>query len=296
MKNAILSLATMLGVVQSKLYVYGPETLKEKFAFKDGAIKASYSNFGHIPYGQSIIGRIYYNENNKDGCEPTEFTEDFTNDPDNVLSPIFLVYRGGCTFVKKTRNILNARGALAVIIDSKPNEDVSSVVMTDDSTGMGISIPAMLISFEDGQMLVDYLTQASEEDRKKAALAAEFTMKNPDNRVEYDVWYTSIDDRARDFFSYFQEYDQRLGDKVLMTPHFFSWPCPSCDSEFKKRECVSDGKYCASSHKYTEGVNMAGREIILEDLRQKCIYDLYYKKDRAIWWNYMKQVHADCYT
>lgn len=50
-------------------------------------------------------GRIYYYQNNSDGCLDVPFTRDFEGDPDGVLTPIFLVYRGGCTFVTKVRNI-----------------------------------------------------------------------------------------------------------------------------------------------------------------------------------------------
>lgn len=213
-----------------------------------------------------------------------------------MLTPIFLVYRGGCTFVQKTRNILAAKGALAVIIDNKPSEDVNNIIMSDDSTGMGISIPAMLIDFADGEKLVNFLATASEEEQVKAALAAEFTMKNPDNRVEYDLWYTSIDDRARDFISYFSDHAKDLGRHALMTPHFVSWPCPACDDEFKKKECVSNGKYCASPHKFQKGQTSKGRDIILEDLRELCLYNLYYKKQPDTWWNYMKHVHSQCYN
>jgi hypothetical protein len=162
MKTTLVALSLLATLTTQRLVVYGPSNLKDEFASTDGVIQASYSNFGHIPYGQSIIGRIYYNPDNKDGCNRKEFTHDFSNDPDDVLTPIYLVYRGSCTFVQKTRNILNARGALAVIIDNKPREDVSNVIMSDDSTGMGISIPAMLISNEDGEKLVKYLENASE--------------------------------------------------------------------------------------------------------------------------------------
>jgi len=64
-----------------------------------------------------------------------------------------------------------------------------------------------------------------------------------------------------------------------MTPHFVSWSCPSCDQEFKDTECVSDGRYCASPHRYMEGITLSGRDIVLEDLREKCIYNHYYEKN-----------------
>ena len=66
------------------------------------------------------------------------FTDDFTEDPDDQLTPIFLVDRGNCTFVTKARNVQNNGGSLAIIIDSKDFEQPSDVIMSDDGTGSGI--------------------------------------------------------------------------------------------------------------------------------------------------------------
>ena len=46
-----------------------------------------------------------------------------------------MVERGECTFVTKTRNVARSGGQLAIIIDNKASEDLSSVVMSDDGTG-----------------------------------------------------------------------------------------------------------------------------------------------------------------
>ena len=40
-----------------------------------------------------------------------------------------------------------------------------------------------------------------------------------------------------------------------------------CTKEFKNKECVSDGKYCAPNHTKDEFHRVTGRQIILEDLR-----------------------------
>jgi PA domain len=87
------------------------------------------------------------------------------------------VDRGQCTFVQKVRNIERAGGSLAVIIDDTW-EDVSKVIMSDDGTGTGIRIPAMLIGKKEGQILKDFLTKQDPEVAAKAALSAEFVFKN----------------------------------------------------------------------------------------------------------------------
>ena len=43
--------------------------------------------------------------------------------------------------------------------------------------------------------------------------------------------------------------------------------------------------------------NIKGRDIILEDLREKCLYAQLYSKSstRSLWWQYMDTVHSTCY-
>ena len=85
---SILAMTTLLA--ESKLVVYGPQELIDKFNKKDSndlnadgddssqsaggkknkkpVINANYANFGHIPYGQSLIGTIYFDKTNPDMC------------------------------------------------------------------------------------------------------------------------------------------------------------------------------------------------------------------------------------
>lgn len=130
----------------------------------------------------------------------------FEKDADGDITPFFIAKRGGCSFVKKTRNMENIGVAVAIIIDDH-EENVDNVIMSDDGTGGGIRIPAMLIGSSDGKKLLDFLMRASEEEQDQTAIMAEFHMTKPDDRVEYDIWFTSSNDRALDFISDFSEYD-----------------------------------------------------------------------------------------
>lgn len=64
---------------------------------------------------------------------------------------------------------------------------------------------------------------------EQITMKAEFIMDKPDDRVEYDFWYTSSDDRALDFLRDFAEVDLRFGKSVLMEPHFIFWTCENCE-------------------------------------------------------------------
>lgn len=150
---------------------------------------------------------------------------------DGDITPFFIAERGGCSFVKKVRNMEAIGVSVAIIIDDH-EEDVDKVIMSDDGTGGGIRIPAMLLGKTDGKKLIQYLETASEQELEQTAVLAEFVMEKPDDRVEYDIWYTSSNDRALDFISDLKEHDSKFGDLVLMTPRFVFWKCTFCEEDY----------------------------------------------------------------
>lgn len=79
-------------------------------------------------------------------------------------TPFYLADRGDCTFVEKVRNIEEAGAGLAIIVDTK-KEDVNKIVMSDDGSGAGLRIPSMLISYEDGQKLIDFMKTSTKKVR-----------------------------------------------------------------------------------------------------------------------------------
>ena len=80
---------------------------------------------------------------------------------DQDSNKIFLVERGDCHFVTKVRNIQNLGGRVAIVIDNK-NENIENVIMSDDGTGAGLTIPGVLIGNKDGQILKDYFIRELE--------------------------------------------------------------------------------------------------------------------------------------
>ena len=112
--------------------------------------------------------------------------------------------------------------AVGIIVDNT-DENVQNIVMKDDGTGNSIRIPSMLIGKKDGEILIDFLETQPQSVIDSIAIKAEFQMNKPDNRVEYDFWYTSSNDKALDFIRDFGEVDKKLGTNVLMEPHFVFW-------------------------------------------------------------------------
>jgi len=85
----------------------------------------------------------------------------FTADSDGDVTPFFIAERGGCSFVKKVRNLENIGVAVVIIVDDT-DEDIESIIMSDDGTGGGLRIPAMLVGKTDGKKLIDYLKRGSD--------------------------------------------------------------------------------------------------------------------------------------
>lgn len=102
---------------------------------------------------------MYYDETNSKGCEEYK-PVNFTTDADGDITPFFIAERGECSFVRKVRNMENIGVSVAIIIDNS-DEDIEEIVMSDDGTGGGLRIPAMLIGKTDGKKLIDFLRRGS---------------------------------------------------------------------------------------------------------------------------------------
>lgn len=78
-----------------------------------------------------------------------------------------------------------------------------------------------------------------------------------------------------------------------MTPRFVFWRCEDCDLEYINKHCYGGGKYCALDSGHPK---MSGQTIVMEDLRQMCIYDYSYvnQNNRKIFWDYLRKVHEEC--
>jgi hypothetical protein len=86
-----------------------------------------------------------------------------------------------------------------------------------------------MINKEDGDKIRAYIKSHEEEYKEGygnfAILKISFEMKKPDDRVEYDIWFSSAETNAIKFINKLRKFNDRLGDKVLMTPHYVTWNC-----------------------------------------------------------------------
>ena len=144
------------------------------------------------------------------------------------MTPFILADRGNCSFVQKVRNMEEAGAAVGIVVDNS-DEKINNVLMVDDGKGAGIRIPSMLVSKKDGEKLIRFMQTASKQDLEALAITAVFSLARPDNRVEYDIWYSSGDQKMLDFIEDFRTLDAKFGDRVLMTPHFKFFSCQNCN-------------------------------------------------------------------
>jgi len=79
---------------------------------------------------------------------------------------------------------------------------------------------------------------------------AVFNISRPDNRVEYDMWYSSSNDEALDFIQDFGQIDDKFGDQVLMTPHFRIDFYIDDNEPYVEEHCFAAGKYCPDTSAY----------------------------------------------
>lgn len=177
----------------------------------------------------------------------------------------------------------NVGVAVAVIIDNRP-EMIDEILMSDDGTGGGIRIPSMLIGENDGNKLVEWFKTASREEKSRIVLMSEFIM--PEHVVvDVDFWFTSSSDRGLDFLEDFKKIENQLGDKLNFRPRYVFWECTNCDAKYLENDCFGGGKYCAIE---ATNPNIKGREIVMEDLRQLCLWDQFSKQNQTMkWWLYI---------
>jgi hypothetical protein len=137
------------------------------------------------------MGRVHYPRKNQDGCaefSQDDFSNDFLFDEESDLSPIVLVDRGNCTFVTKVRNIEKLGVKMAIIADNR-EEHTEELIMADDGTGHSINIPSFIIRKKDADKIKKTFSGTVPQN---VYIKADLEIVHPDNRVEYELWYSSI--------------------------------------------------------------------------------------------------------
>ena len=271
--------------------------------------------FGIPVYGGTIAEKLQYaGESNLMCSAPTaEQVSQWT-------SPfILMIDRGTCTFVTKVRHAQHAGASGVIIADDKylcddEHQDQTcqkvEPIMADDGSGSDITIPSFLMYKQDAEKVKDVIKQD-----KAVMVDMTWSLPAPDDRVEWTLWTNSNDNMSNDLKTSFGEIIELIGTNQFFTPYYQVYDgdlynCPNIDCG---NLCTNDGKYCMPDPDGNTNHGLSGRDIITENVRQKCIWNIYggeitddtyhpsyYNTNKDVegvgieWWNYVKYFTENC--
>lgn len=320
-KITLFLLLQMFLVINSKIKVYEPESLKNKFL--NGEIETNLATFGDIPYGASLYGRILYDIDNTDtemACKPLT-----TINVGNIFAygydtfPVVMVDRGSCSFVTKTRNA-QIIGAKVIIIINNNDDDINNIYAIDDGTGTDINIPAILISKKDGDILKEYLKKKPQFENLQVLI--EFEIPKSDV-INFELIMSSTNKEMYNLISELEEPLVHFDNKVLnFYPVYYIQSHPEWipgmkrgdksstgmsgsntgdnkgvkeEKEINSPDCFGNGAYCYFFDTEALDLNVfQGQQVLLEDLRQICIFKERKEIEINEFIQYMKAFYSNC--
>jgi hypothetical protein len=170
------------------------------------------------------------------------------------------------------RNIEKLGVHMGIIADDK-SEDSENLIMSDDGTGSTINIPSFIIRKKDADLIKSTLSGVV----APVYIKAELDITHPDNRVEYELWYSTVLDTQPYLLYDISLYQKALGSNALFTPRILTYSCRGCSEEMKSSVCLADGRYCPYFPKEKIPERMVGIQdglILYESLRQRCVYEV----------------------
>lgn len=287
-------------VEKNSILVISPDDLRGK---KDSAI----GDFGVPKHGGSMIGNVVYPEKGASACTSFEELGVSLNQHKAPPTPlILLVDRGGCNFAVKAWNAQNG-SATAVLIADDREEPLETMESPEDGKVANdyvdkILIPSVLIEKSFGDDLKNSLEKG-----QNITIKLDWTesMSHPDKRVEYEFWTNSNDecgskcDDQLDFVKNFKGHAQILEKSgfTQFNPHYITWYCPSAYILSKQciSQCINHGRYCAPDPDKNFNEGYEGKDIVIENLRQLCVFRIANESNRPwVWWDYVIDFHTRC--
>jgi hypothetical protein len=258
-----------------------PEWLVDSFKETQGRIDGSTATFGAPFYGERLLGRLVWGETknkSRPHCsvgdyevpEPIPVKSSGGREEKVRLKNFVMVRRGGCSFVTKVR-IASYKGAHAVIVvdtegsDRKPS-DIREIIMSSDGYGSNITIPSILITDKEGQLLINAA--------KTAQVIIELAWDVPLNHVVVmDLWMSSASHESMRFLQEFAPKRKSLNERVKFVPHYHVFNLQAGRQEDLSNLCDGpSGRFCAED---PDGPGpITGRMVLQENLRQLCIHEL----------------------
>ncbi|KAK9799792.1 hypothetical protein WJX73_009230 [Symbiochloris irregularis] len=271
-----------------------------------GEFDVAIGDFGVPLYGATLVGQVVIPaEGDKHGCSPYP-RQLHGKLPD--LPVILLVTRGDCYFIEKAFNAQQA-GAKAILVMDDRDESLLTMSNPEDRPELAklkndINIPAGLVRKVTGDKIWGLLSQ---DETSTVVVEMDWTdaLIHPDNRVEWQLWTSSNDgcgracERQASFKREFRDTAvtfEKAG-YTAFEPHFMHRRCDiDPNSTICLDNCINNGRYCAFDSiigNFTK--QYQPRQVVIEDKRQSCIFDLAQKISKPwLWWDYASAYSLEC--
>ncbi|KAL8540452.1 hypothetical protein ACS0TY_001887 [Phlomoides rotata] len=293
------SVAGHFVVEKNSLRVTSPDSIK-------GTHDSAIGNFGIPQYGGSMAGTVVYPKDNQKGCKSfDDFGISFKAGA-GAMPNFVLVDRGDCFFALKVWNAQNA-GAAAVLVADGIDEALITMDSPEEDRAAAkymsnITIPSALVDKSFSGKLKEAIRRG---DMVNVNLDWRESVPHPDDRVEYELWTNSNDecgfkcDMLMEFVKDFKGAAQILekGGYTQFTPHYITWYCPQAFTISKqcKSQCINHGRYCAPDPEQDFSSGYEGKDVVLENLRQLCVFRVANETKKPwMWWDYVTDFQIRC--
>lgn len=283
---AIVLLAQLLGIVNSKVNIWEPKSLKAIYSHTK--FEYSVMDFGSVPYGHSIYGTVF-KSTPYDACtDLTPISWDA-----NYGTLVILVNRGGCTFATK---VINAQkiGAGLVMIADNTIEDVHRIFPIERTKEQldKVHIPSVLVSKQESEDLIKALEAPINKPHEKASsqveLAVHFELTKSYGKTKFKLIVAVDDYRSYDQIISFDKYFQTFSKYLDYMIHFKLFYNSS--KFFETEDCIGpkEEHYCTGK---SFGNNKKDLKLPHESLKQLCLKNYNYK----YFIKYLLEVRKKCF-
>ena len=277
--RAVFILLTLALPLQSAIHVFSPDRLRLKFT--EGQIPNTIADFGVVPYGHSISGRVVRSEP-FDACDPLEISEKFLKEIQGNF--IILAERGRCTFSQKVINAQKIGASAVLISDSDKNKDVHKIFAVERvKTQLDqVRIPSMLINKIDSDSIEKMLNAG-----EIVEFGINFELRKASRKSRLSFILSVDDYRCYDSLLNMQKHFKAFKKSMEVTVHYKVFRNVNV---LNSTECLSaqDNKFCILK---SFGNKLEKQGLMQETLRQMCIY----RHGRDEYFNYLKNVRNLCF-
>lgn len=156
----------------------------------------------------------------------------------------------------------------------------------DDKFGEHGDIPTVIIPKDISEILRDYLRSQPQE---KIIMSIKFSGMKQSGNIDVDLFFRSDDVMSLNFFKEFEPYKNKLKDKLQFTPiyKYNIYMNEETSDEIEGNSiapCTKNNHFCVSTSSSNDLRIQNPRYILLENIRQSCIYKTFSLNN---YWNYM---------